>query len=70
MEKDLEILDFYKNKKNEQLYKITDFVINCTNEQDGQHMVEYIKVSNNNNETQVLVREIKEFCEKFEFYED
>jgi hypothetical protein len=68
MAKELEILDFYKNKKNGQLYKIIDFVINCTNEQDGQHMVEYVKVSNN--ETQVFVREIKEFCEKFEFYED
>jgi hypothetical protein len=59
---------YYKNKKNGHLYKITDFVINCTNEQDGQYMVEYVKVSNNGHK--VFVREIKEFYEKFEFYED
>ena len=53
----------YRNKKNKHIYKILNYAINCTNAQDGQQMCIYY---NEENESQLFVREVSEFNEKFE----
>lgn len=50
----------YTNKKTGKQYRVLSTVINCTNSQDGQEMVLYVK------DGKMFVREINEFFEKFE----
>lgn len=53
----------YQNKKNKHIYTKLANVINCTNAQDGQNMVLYIR------DGMLFVREEKEFNEKFTKFE-
>lgn len=63
-------MDLYKNKKTGKIYRmLDDSIINTTNAQNGQKMIEYAleKDFNSNFVTcQIFVREEKEFYEKFE----
>lgn len=56
----------WRNKKKGTLYKVVGKCINCTNAQDGQLMIMYESLGDDN---LTFVREEKEFIEKFEKFE-
>ena len=57
--------EIYRNKKNKKLYKVlNNNVINATNANDNDTMVLYIVLDDKRNLQ--FVREINEFCLKFE----
>lgn len=60
--KNIRIGEYWWNKKNTERYVVLDIVTNCTNEQNGQQMVEYVK----DGDSKKCVREIEEFRQKFE----
>lgn len=59
----------FRNNKNEKLYQvIDDSVINCTNSENNQRMVLYIRhfeVGCSIDDKTLFCREYNEFCEKF-----
>lgn len=60
------LLKRYKHLKSGRTYwVISENIINATNEQDGQKMVEYIGKKKDSDEEGRFVREADEFYEKF-----
>ena len=61
--------DRYKHKKTGDIYVAGDTLVNCTNKQDQQVVVTYIREDRFETNGLSFCREISEFLEKFELIE-
>jgi len=59
----LELNKVYVNNKNGLPYRTLQFVKNCTNAQEGQQMITYVRADID--ESQLYVRDFDEFSRKF-----
>jgi hypothetical protein len=60
----IEVSDVYMHKKSGVLYRVVDLGLDCTNSRDGTRVVIYRNYLDVQKPT--FVRELDEFCKKFE----